>query len=702
MAAAAPLPLQLLERPRERPVKDSMVTSSLSSREPKPLTEREVKSALEYHLQEAIGGLERTEIIRQQATALKYYKGSLFGNEQEGRSKVVLTDVSDTVEWIMPDLMRMFTGGRVVAKFTASSPQHDQFAEDATEYVHDVFMNDCGGWKVMHDWFKDALIQKVGAVKASLDVRTQPRFDVYDLDELQLALLLDDETVEIVAHQVIPKIVPNRLTGQASVEEVYRVKVRHRRETRRIKVEGVAPEDFLISRRAIQLDDETPFAAQRMLRSVSDLVAMGFPYAQVVDLAPDDLPEYTIGKTERFSDDHTIPFSHFERTDPASRQMWVTECHLPIDADGDGFAELRKYLIAGESSITLLDDEEEEFNPFATICPVPIPHKFHGLSLADLVMELQLIRSTVLRQILDNMYLTNNSRLKVVESMVEVQDLLTSRPGGIIRVKAQGAVEPLETTQLGPLAFNVLETLKEERENRTGITRYNQGMDASSLNQTAHGMERIMRAAEARKDLIARIFAETGVKRLFSNLLKLVVGGPTEQRKIDGTWKTFNPAQWDPDMKVEVEVLQGVGTQQQTISELGILIKSQYELARTPFGSLIVGPQEVYESHRRLATAMGYRSTSAFFQNPRGKQMPPPPPDPAMEKIKADMMIEQGRRAETGKQHQVEAVEWLSEFLESQRTKDIEFAVRREQIESQEDIALAQIAVQRDQGGGDG
>lgn len=662
------------------------------SRPARPLTEEEIKGVIAQEISNALGSLG-SEISEERRRAIQFYYGRPMGNEIEGRSSVVLTDVTDTIEWTMPALMRMFTSGTVVVRYMGKKEEDDEGARQATDYINHVFLNELDGFSILYEWFKTALLEKNGFTKAYVEERREPRIDTYQgIDEEQLAGLLSEEGVEPVALDEYEETMWSDEAGGPITAKFYDVRLRVWRSDKRIKVDGVPPEEFLNARRMIELDQYAPFTAHRKKVTVSDLIAMGYDPEVVMDLPSDDMPEYTQGRTERLSEDETFPVTTAERADAASREIWLTECYIRIDEDGDGYAELRRIIVVGEQSITILSDEEINWMPFASLCPIPVPHKFIGLSVADLVMDLQVIRSTLLRQMLDNLYLTNNTRVAVVEGNVQVDDLLVSRPGGIVRQSAPGMIEPLNVQPLGPMAYNTLEFLEAVRENRTGITRYNQGLDASSLNQTASGINSIMNAAQARVELIARIFSQTGLKQLFRLLLRLYVEGGFRQQtmRLNDKWVQVDPATWNADMDVEIEVGLGVGQSQERVGFLGQMLQVQAGMVERGLGYM-VPPEKIYNAVSKLTEAMGFRRPDAFVADPKTLQPPEPPPDPQMIENQQEFEIEKLKLQL--KQGELENETAKDGAIADFRVQELQetMILEREKIESNERIAAAEI-----------
>jgi hypothetical protein len=345
-----------------------------------------------------------------------------------------------------------------------------------------------------------------------------------------------------------------------------------------------------------------------------------------------------------------------------------------------------------------------------------MPHKFHGLSIADQVSDLQLIRSTLLRQMLDNMYLVNNGRYEVVEGAANIDDLLTSRPGGVVRVTAPGMVNPLPTQPFNQSVYQLMDFLEGVRQMRTGAGMQNQGLDASTFrNQTATGVSQVMSAAYARVEMIARVFAETGVKDLFKKLLKLMVESPVKDRviKLRGEWVEVDPSTWNTNMGVEIQVGLGVGQAGERIQYLMQLLQVQAQ-AKMSGLSNVVSADNVYRAGVSMAEAMQLPNPELYFTDPNGEEPPPPQPD-GKDQVK---LAETKRRSEDNAAQlkldasklsvEMAAAKAMAEFrvLEMQENLKLkrEEMVSKEKvelkrIESQKEIAVAQI--RNNDGGGD-
>lgn len=599
----------------------------------KKMTDDELASKLSNEIESASGSFN-TELSEQREDAMKYYLGEPFGNEIEGRSEIVTTDVRDTIEYIMPSLMRIFTTHTNIAEFEPQGPEDIKMAKQATDYVNYVFSKQNNGFKILYDAFKDALISKTGVIKHFWEEKKEVTTETYtNLTEIEYQSILANDDLEVIEHTetIIQKAQTDDYGTQISEAVLeHDVKVKCTKNYGQVKVVSVPPEEFLISRRATSIEDAS-FVCHRVKKTVSDLILEGYPKSIV-----DELPSYTQSNAElneeriaRFSfDDDSMPAD--EGSGP-SRKIWLEECYIHIDYDGDGVAELRKITKGGN---IILDNEEIESIPFSTICPLPIPHKFHGMSIADTVQDIQLIKSTIVRNLLDNMYLTNNSRYAVLAGQVELDDLLSSKPGGIVRMRAPGAVTALPTPQIQPFAFEMVKYLDQVKEERSGVSKMTQGLNPDVLTShvTSGAVSAATESAMQRVELIARIFAETGIKDLFRNIYALVQR--YEDRKkiayLNGQFVPIDVSRWKEKLNCTVNVGIGSGSQQSKTQTINSIMQIMQQLVQNGGMGTLVTPQNIYNAVSEFIAQSGYKNPNQFISNP--SVMPPKaPPEPTVE-----------------------------------------------------------------------
>jgi hypothetical protein len=628
------------------------------------VTESELLSAVESETRQSLGYMGGL-LSDQRRQAMDYYYGAPFGDEQPGQSAVVSTDVADTVESVLPQIVKIFTSADEIVRFEAQGPEDEDAAAQATDYLNYLFFRQNKGFVTTYSAIKDGLLQKNCFAKVYWDTYADYETETYEnLSEDEMALLLQDSgEIEILEHSAQESMDP--LSGAMMVS--YAVRLRKKREKGRVCVESVPPEEFLVNRGAGHDIQKARFVAHRCKKTASELRLMGY---DPEGLSSDEDGWLNEERQARFGNDEEFMGADTDPADESMREIWVTEAYMRVDYDGDGIAELRKITTAGHK---ILDNEEMDRIPFVTGTPILMPHKLFGRSVADLVMDLQLIKSTVLRQILDNMYLTNHSRVQALDGMVNFDDLLTVRPGGVVRVKAFNAIAPLPVQVMGAPAFQLVEYLDSVREVRTGVTRYNQGLDADSLNKTATGIGRIMDASMERILLIARIFAETFFADLFWSMLELVCKHETQERtvKLRNKWVTVNPREWKNRFNMSISVGLGTGSQQDL--QQGVLGLLQVQERARQGGARFVTEQNAYYAALAFAKLVDPKRADMYFTNPSELPPPEPQPDPKIvtTQMKIDAQAEQ-RAKKMAQDREMEHLRMGSDILKSMGDKEHE------------------------------
>jgi hypothetical protein len=465
----------------------------------------------------------------------------------------------------------------------------------------------------------------------------------------------------------------------------------------KVKIETIPPEEFLIERRAKNLQ-EANFLAHRTTQTRSDLIEAGFDADTVNALPTDTADKYNEEKVSRY---RNLDYDFSSNSGEASTdEITVYECYAKIDAEGDGIAKLRKITLAGTGAYQVLDDELCDSIPFVSITPIMVPHRFFGRSVSEMTEDLQLIKSTVMRQLLDNMYLTNNNRVAVMDGQVNLDDLLTNRPGGVVRTKGSPGqvMMPMQTQTINQQAFPLLEYLDTVREQRTGITRYSQGMDADSLNKTATGVNVILTQAQMRVELIARIFAETGVKDMFHKIFELVVKHQDKERiiKIRNTFVPFRPMEWRNRCNVSINVGLGTGSRDQQLSILNNILQTQLkalELQGTPAGPM-VNLRNIYNTLSKIVENAGLKNTGLFFTDPDVgmQQMPPPQPPQPTEFEKVSQLQVQGENM----RKQMDSEIRIKELEKSYQEMILKFETRIKELELQYGTKINEAEIRRD------
>jgi len=595
------------------------------------ITEDELLARIRDEITDSLGYGD--EISKQRETAMEYYYGLPFGNEVEGRSQFVDSTVQDTIEWIKPSLMRVFATGDEMVKFTPHGPEDVQMAEQASDYVNYVFTKDNPGWEIMYSWFTDALLSKNGIVKVWWDEYEEEEREEYrNLDEAGLMSLLSEEDVEVVEHT------PHQIEGEPPYHDLV---IKRKNYDGRIKIENVPPSEFLISREAKDIQNAR-FVCHRVKKTLSELREM-YPdeSLDVEDLTGSDEDMGSMfGEFEarhNFDNSSNFGLNDTIASEEALRTYWLHESFMKTDYDGDGIAELRKVCTVGDR---ILANDAIDKSPFVSITPIKIPHKFFGLSVADLVMDLQLIKSTMLRTLLDNAYNQNFGRYAVLEGQANLDDLLTQRPGGVVRVKSPNAVTPLPTPALEPYTFQMLEYIDSVRESRAGVSKMSQGMNENALTShtTATAVNAVMTAAQSRVELIARNFAETGVKDLMICIYELLYKNQDRERmvKLRNNWVPVRPDVWKDKYDCSVSVALGSGNKDQQMAHLSQMLSFAGEAMKG--GLPIVNAQNMYNLGASLVRAMGFQNVDDFLTNPA--TIPPQPKEPSPEEQAQQMEMQ--------------------------------------------------------------
>jgi hypothetical protein len=513
-------------------------------------------------------------------------------------------------------------------------------AKQATDYVNYVFTKDNPGWEIMYSWFTDALLSKNGIVKVWWDeYEEEEREEYHNLDEISLISLISDDGVEVVEHTEITE-------GEQPYHDLV---IKRKSYDGRIKIENVPPSEFLISREAKNLQDAR-FVCHRVLKTLSELREM-YPDENLdpEDLGGggEDMAAFSAERLERYKFDKSAQYwegwgDAGLNEEEGLRTYWLYESFLKTDYDDDGITELRKICSVGNK---ILQNDAIDKIPFVSITPVKIPHKFFGLSVADLVMDLQLMKSTLMRNLMDNMYNQNFGRYAVLEGQANLDDLLSQRPGGVVRVKSPQAVTPLATPALEPYSFQMLEYLDGVREARAGVSKMSQGLDENALTShtTATAVNAVMGAAQSRVELIARNFAETGVKDLMICIYELLHKNQDKKRmiRLRNEWVPVRPDVWRDKFDCTVSVALGSGNKDQQMMHLAQMLSFAGEAMKG--GLPIVSVQNMYNLGASLVKAMGFQNVDDYLTDP--SQLPPEEDKPSPEE-QAKMMESQVKQEE--------------------------------------------------------
>ena len=615
----------------------------------------ELQSLLSGQIQNALGYLGG-QLSDSRTKSLEYYLGDKLGTEIDGRSQVVSTDVADTIESLLPNLLRVFTASDKVVHCEPMTAEDVPMAAQATAYLNHVFYKENDGFQLLYNFFKDALIEKNGFLKIYWDDSEKVDYETYEnlsivekealqdtKDEIETVEeeVFEDESAKEKFEEVLKQYEMQGVDiSQVQVPDfnLYNCKIKRIKKTGRVKIESIPPEEFLIDRSAKSIED-ADFVSHKVLMTRSDLVAMGYPQDEIDELPKSDLDIYNDEQNVRLTDvdDYNISSA----TDTSTEKVLVYESYVKYDYDEDGIAELRKIVSAGSDGNHILSNMPCDSVPFVTITPIPMPHRFYGRSIAELVEDVQLMKSTVMRQLLDNMYLTNNNRVAVMDGMVNMDDLLTTRPGGIVRTKQppNQVMQPLQAQPISQQAFPLLSYLDSVREGRTGVSKEAQGLSPDTLNaKTATGVNALMQQTQMRSELIARVFAETGVKDLFKKIFELMVKYQDKEKIImmSNQYIPVRPTEWKDRFNISIVVGLGTGSKEQQTIMLNSILERQLQAFQIQGGKEMpmVNLKNMYNTLTKMVENAGLKNVETYFVDPDvGKQMMPPPQPPPLTPI---------------------------------------------------------------------
>lgn len=652
----------------------------------RPVTDEELKVIVDAEIASAMGTLEG-DLSTERTTAMDRYLGEPMGNEMNGRSQVQTRDVMDVIEWILPSLIRIFTDVDQAVTFAPVGPEDEEQAAQETDYINHIFYQKNNGFLVLYTWFKDALLQKNGITKSYVeDVEHKVRETYRNLTDEQFAVLSSDDEYELIEHE--SETMASDLGGEMTFHNATFL---HKDKYRKICIENIAPEEFLISQDARTIDPRAArFNAHVMNISVSDLREMGYSESQIDDMEDGpslDIDTETLARYN-LSDEQDI---EAQKLNSAMRTKRLYECYLRADQNGDGIAEQLKVLRSGD----FIEVEEADDAPFDAITPIILTHKFIGLSVADIIQDLQEIRSQLLRSYLDNVYQLINGKVYYNTQTVDLDDMLTSLPYGLVGVDGDPNLSVYERKSSGlpAEAFSLFELTDAIKQQRIGD--FQSQIDPSQLANTQTGVViRLIGEAKAKTEMIARIFAETGVKSLFRYLHELTRKYLDRQEVVQlrNRWIPVDPRQWRERTDLKVRVGLGNATKEERIADAMDTLAFQERLVTGGGMGVLITPMHIYEAGKELLRAQGKVNPDRFIQNPAQAQPPPPPPpDPQL------MLIQAQKETEQLKAY-VKTQEIMTNAQQSQQQNQIkmqELALKRQDMLAQTQLDAMKLDLQR-------
>ena len=593
--------------------------------------------------------------------ASNYYNGMPFGNEEDGRSQVVSYDVRDTISLMLPQIMRTFFGSERVVEFVPRQPEDVVSAQQATDFVNQIVLGqDNPAFSICYNAIKDSLVKRIGVIRIDWERREEVSYEEFTgLDDQGLEAVLTDSDKEATSVESYPdpsfqppppqeqQFSPD---GQPIVQpameapNLHDVVVRQTNIDGNIVLDALPPEEFLIDRRARSVEDSAIVAHRRYL-SVSELVQMGYDYEEMLDLAGD---EDEFGTNTEFLARHPIAnYADTETSGESNRKVLYVEAYAKVDFDGDGISELRRFCCAGNHH-KLLHHSPVNDLPFIVFNGYPEPHVWKGQSVADLLMDVQKIKSMVMRNMLDSLAKSIHPDTEVVEGQVNTDDVLSNKVGKVIRTRAPGMIRELNKEFSGREAFPMLDYLDSVKEDRTGMSKASMGLNPDALqSSTKAAVSATVAASQAQIELLCRIYAENGMKPLFKKILKLLHSHQDKERmvRLRNEWIPIDPKYWDVGMDVSVNVALGLGTTEERMMMLaGLAAKQEAIIEKQGPENPLVNFKQYHATLTKMTELSGFKDTQTFWTDPATYQAPPPPePQPTPDEIFAQAQADKVR-----------------------------------------------------------
>lgn len=635
-------------------------------------------------------GWQLGDLAADRAASFDAYLSKPYGNEIEGRSQIVTSDVADSIEGVMPSLIRVFASGEDICQFEPTGPEDEEAAKQETDYCNYVLTQQNAFLPFVQTWLRDGLISKTGYAKAIWETEDRTTVERYrGLSEDDVQAILQDDSIEI--------------TGQ-DVDEygLVAIEVRRNGEHGCVKIYNCPPEEILVNSDHSEVSlRNARFVQHRPRMTISDIRAMGYELPDDIADFEDDIFGEEWQSRNRFGDESGW-FNDGADNDPTNRMVTFKETYIRTDYNGDGLAELRRICTVGDM---ILSNDEWTTIPICAWTPLIMPHRHIGRSLAEQCEDIQKAKTSALRAGLDSLYLSLSGRYAISDK-VNLDDMLVSRPGGIVRtldgaLPAEGHIMPLVPPDVSGNAFPMLQYWDGVREVRTGVMRMGAGLQSDSinkLNSTATGAQLMASTAQGRQELIARTFAETGLRDLMLLIHELIRTNQTKQQiiRLRNKWVPVDPRSWTNRYDMTISVGLGTGNREQQMTNLMQVLAAQ----REAFQIGVASPQNIYVSLLKLAEAAGFKAPEQFFSDPSQQQPREPPPDPKMLEVQGRMQLEQARMQQDAQKSQAEMAIKQAESQQQMAIEQAKLELEAEKLKYQMQLeqfkAQAQAELERE------
>jgi len=625
------------------------------------LTDEQIVALVDDNVRKSIGYYD-SQISRERRKVTDHYNAALPRPAHDGNSKYVSMDVYDAVESMKAALLETFSTGYKTVRFSPQNAEDVPMAEVATSYVDYVANRQNNLFEIMQTVIHDGLVARAGIAKVFYEPSTDSVLQqIENVPGEEFDMMIADEMVEI------DEVEEDALGNYSGYIRIYR-------DTSKVCIEAVAPEEFLIEPQAKSLDSVS-FCAQRYKKTLSELREMGYDEKLLenigehddVDLETD--PE-VLARHENIGSDRGFNAKGYQ---DVVRQVTVYEAYIMLDKEGEGQAYLYKVIKAGNS---LLECELCQRRPFVAFVPLPIAHAFYGSNFGAKVIPIQNARTVLTRSILDHAMITNNPRYVVTKGgLSNPRELIDNRVGGIVNVTRPDAIQPMQQAALNPFIFQTIQMLDEDKEDTTGVSRLSQGLnkDAISKQNSAAMVEQLATMSQQRQKIIARNFANNFLKPLYQMIYQLVVENEDEQKIVElaGSFVPVNPASWADKRDVQVDMHLGYGEQEQEAQKY---LAIHALMAQDPILSQMYTPENAYRLMSTVLENNGIKNVNDFLSQPQ-----PPQPDPAQ-----DMQMQMAQK-------QLEIQERQTAVAEMKAQTDAQIAqlkLELEQMKAQRNFAI--------------
>ena len=608
------------------------------------LDDEEFLSHCRSQLDDAKDFLEN-HLAPHRSNALDVYHQKSYGDEEQGRSQYVDSTLRDTVNSILPSLLKIFTSSERVLEFMPRQPEDEPFALQATDYVRHC-LNEANFYNVLHDAMKDALVVGSGFVKYFYEYANEVEgYSYTGLDDDTLAILMQDQNIEIASIDSRPIAEASDMPPE-QMPMIHDVEIKRRANRGKFRLECIPPEEILFNRRSKGFGDpSTELIAHRRIVTVSELVSLGYDKDDFIEYAGDtyDLDEteelYTRRPEIQGKEKSALAYEE------ASKRLLYTELYIKCDYDLDDYAEVRRVCIAGPNFDKILMNEPVNDFPFVHFTPYREPHDVQGAGLYSILRDIQKTKTQIMRGMLDSLSLSLFPRMSFVDGAVSVSDLMNVETGALIRMRSPDAVKPLTVPFVGAQAEGMMNYFSEVTENRTGISKASMGLDPSSLMSSSPiAVSATVSAAQMKVEYIARNFAETALKPLYKGILKLIVQHQDKETmiRLRNDWVPMSPAAWDTGYDVLVNVALGGGDENLRMQSLQMIAMKQEEILKLVGpDNPIVSVQQYSNTLKKIAELSGFKNSEEFFKDP-SKEPPrePEPEKPSPEEIMMQMQMQ--------------------------------------------------------------